>query len=65
MSPVESPSTAELLVSLHELVEALDRRVPHLERVGEAAIASDAARLRANALKRIALLTQPSDAARP
>jgi len=38
---------------LLELIEALDRRVPQVERVGEAAIARDAAALRARALKRI------------
>ena len=39
--------------ALHELIDALDRRVPHMERVGEASIASDAARLRAAAVKRL------------
>jgi len=38
---------------LHELIAALDRRVPHVERVGEAKIARDAAALKARALKRI------------
>jgi hypothetical protein len=41
---------------LRELVAALDRRVPHIERAGEAAIARDAAILREKALKRIAAL---------
>jgi hypothetical protein len=41
---------------LRQLVEALDRRVPHIERSGEAAIARDAAVLRERALKRIAEL---------
>ena len=40
----------EMLADLHRLVEALDRRVPRLERVGEAQIAHDAARLREQAL---------------
>jgi hypothetical protein len=44
------------LRQLRELVEALDRRVPHVERVGEATIARDAAALRKKALKRIAEL---------
>jgi hypothetical protein len=39
---------------LHELIAALDRRVPHVERSGEASIARAAAVLRADALKRIA-----------
>lgn len=38
---------------LLELVAALDRRVPQVERAGEAAIARDAAALKARALKRI------------
>jgi hypothetical protein len=38
---------------LHELIAALDRRVPHVERSGEALIARAAAVLRADALKRI------------
>jgi hypothetical protein len=41
---------------LRELVAALDRRVPHIERAGEAAIARDAANLREKALARIAEL---------
>ena len=49
---------------LLELVEALDRRVPQVERAGEAAIAEDAAALKARALKRIEELGggQPSRA---
>jgi hypothetical protein len=39
---------------LNELVAALDRRVPHVERSGEAAIARAAAALRAEAVQRIA-----------
>jgi hypothetical protein len=41
---------------LQELVAALDRRVPQVLRVGEAAIAEDAALLKARALERIAQL---------
>ena len=36
---------------LQELIAALDRRVEHVERGGEVAIASDAARLKENALR--------------
>ena len=43
----------EMLADLHRLVEALDRRVPRLERVGEAQIAHDAAGLREQALSLI------------
>ena len=55
--------------ALHELIDALDRRVPHMERAGESSIASDAARLRAAAVKRleelgdIAPRNTPSDGA--
>ena len=38
---------------LLELIAALDRRVPQVQRAGEASIARDAAALRARALKRI------------
>ena len=41
---------------LRELIEALDRRVPMIERVGEAQIARDAAALKDKALKRLAEL---------
>ena len=52
----------QLLRELHELIAALDRRVPRVERAGEAAIAHDAAALKAKALKRIAELeNQTSD----
>jgi hypothetical protein len=42
--------------ALEELIEALDRRVPHVERAGEATIADEARRLRLAASERIALL---------
>ena len=38
---------------LHELVAALDRRVPQIERAGEVAIARASAELRVAALRRI------------
>jgi hypothetical protein len=46
----------QLVRELRELIAALDRRVPRVERAGEAAIARDAAMLKAKALKRIAEL---------
>ena len=46
----------ELVRELHELIAALDRRVPQVERAGEASIARDAAALKVKALKRIAEL---------
>ena len=42
-----------VLDDLRELVAALDRRVPHLDRKGEHDIARDAAALRVEAMKRI------------
>lgn len=47
---------------LQELIAALDRRVPQVQRAGEASIARDAAALKARALKRIEELEreQPS-----
>jgi hypothetical protein len=48
--------TSERLLALVEMVEALDRRIPHIERAGEARIAADAARLRASAMARIVSL---------
>jgi hypothetical protein len=45
---------ARTIRHLHELIAALDRRVPQVKRSGEASIARAAASLRADALKRIA-----------
>ncbi len=41
---------------LHELIAALDQRISHVERAGEATIVRDAAKLRDSALDRIAEL---------
>ena len=43
--------------ALRELVDALDRRVAHVERLGEARIAREAATLRKEAVSRIRELT--------
>jgi hypothetical protein len=43
----------EMLGDLYRLIEALDRRVPRLEHIGEAQIAHDAADLRERALSLI------------
>lgn len=43
---------------LSELIDALDRRLPQVERSGEASIARAAARLKDEAIKRIAELEQ-------
>lgn len=44
---------ARIVYELHELIAALDRRLPQVHRVGELAIARVAASLRGEALKRI------------
>jgi len=46
-------SDQTLVHDLRELIAALDRRVPRIERDGEGAITRDAQRLRRAALKRI------------
>ena len=43
----------EMLSDLYRLIEALDRRVPRLERIGEAQIAHDAADIRERTLSLI------------
>jgi hypothetical protein len=47
-----------IIAALHELIEALDRRIPHVERVGERAIREQAAELRNQAVRRIDELTR-------
>ena len=49
-------NVSELTRELEELIAALDRRVPRVEEAGEAAIARDAAALRAKAFTRLAEL---------
>jgi len=46
----------ELLAALQEIVAALDRRIPHVERASESEIATDAKRLRARAIQRMVSL---------
>ena len=50
----------ETIRDLIELIEAIDRRAPQLERSGEAAIATAAVRLRSQARARIAELEERS-----
>ena len=52
MREVVSTAVRELL----ELVAALDRRVPQVQRAGEASIARDALALKTRALQRVAEL---------
>ena len=56
-------TTVERRRELQELIAALDRRVPQIERAGEAAIARDAAALRSQATKRLAELERASQSA--
>jgi hypothetical protein len=58
---VIEPANA-MLSDLYRLIEALDRRVPRLERVGEAQIARDAADLRERAnglIRQIEAIVRP------
>ena len=55
-TPNPDRSPARIVRELEELIAALDRRVPHMERVGEVAIAAAAATLRSEAVKRIGAL---------
>lgn len=55
-SGLKPTGSTRTLRSLHELIAALDRRVPRMERSGEASIAAAAAALRAEATARIAAL---------
>lgn len=55
-------TASELARELEELIAALDRRVPRVERAGEAAIARDAAALREKAVQRLAQLAKQTSA---
>lgn len=52
---------AETILELRELIAALDRRVPQVQRAGELAIARSAEALRNEALQRIAELEASHD----
>ena len=52
-SPTTERKTVRIIRELRELIVALDRRVPQVERVGEVEIARAAAGLRIEALRRI------------
>jgi hypothetical protein len=56
MSSHESPGApgpTRIIAALRELIGALDRRTPRMERMGEIRIARDAATLRSDAVTRI------------
>jgi hypothetical protein len=50
-----------IIANLEALVSALDRRVPHIERHGEATIAREAAALKGKALERLTELRAETD----
>lgn len=56
MSNAQRRDASEQIRHLRELIAALERRVPMIERAGEAAIARDATALRQKALERLAAL---------
>jgi len=49
-----------VVTALHELIDALDRRIPHVERLGEREIREQAADLRNQAVRRIDEITRAS-----
>jgi hypothetical protein len=56
MSDTQPNNRSRQIRHLRELIAALERRVPRIERVGEATIARDAETLKKKALKRLAEL---------
>lgn len=52
--------SAAVIAALHELIDALDRRIPDVTRVGETLIREQAADLRERAVRRIEELTRAS-----
>jgi len=55
----DSRGQDSVIVALRELIDAIDRRVPQVERLGEIRIAREAAALRTQALARIEQLKSP------
>jgi hypothetical protein len=54
-------SANDLTRELHELIAALDRRLPRVEQLGEADIAREAAGLREKAVRRLKELQPKSE----
>jgi hypothetical protein len=52
-TPAPPVPRADLVFALHEIIEALDRRGPQIERAGEWRIARDAVALRREAIERL------------
>lgn len=59
--PAPSAPRGGLILALREVIEALDRRVPQIERAGEIRIARDALSLRREAAHRIEDLQRVDD----
>ena len=59
---IAESNRARKLRHLYELIEALDRRVPQVERIGEIDIAREGHALRERALQRIAELEASQEA---
>ena len=53
VTPIPVPNLKETMMQLAELIAAIDRRLPQVQRAGEGAIANAATRLRMEAAKRI------------
>ena len=53
-SPVNVAAQATIVRELRELIKAIDRRLPHIERAGEDEIERTARQLRSDAVRRIA-----------
>jgi hypothetical protein len=56
LETVQNDKSKEQIRHVRELIAALDKRLPHIERAGEADIARDAAALKKKALERLAEL---------
>ena len=57
-SAIRAEDPDAVVAALRELIEALDRRIPNVERVGEREIREQAADLRNEAVRRIDELTR-------
>ena len=55
----------DVIAQLHDLIAALDRRIPQVARSGEASIVRAAAALREEACRRIVELDRGTDAEQP
>ena len=64
-SALDDVTRVRIVRELHELIAALDRRVPQVQRAGEASIAKAASGLRAEALKRIDEIEREAPSAPP